>query len=1469
MHHSLSPFAPSRRPDAHRLNPSLSPTPAVVLESIYPNVGTAHTFTTVHLHGSGLGQKLQTLGCRFGEHVTTPEERAAASVACATPSAGPGFVVVGFARATGKTYTPGRDDISQEQGYNVFEYVEPWRVFTTFPEEASSNVGQKVFLAGRNVRPELRCNYLGSRSTPLHFVSSALAVCESEPRASRSTGVLMLQHDSHGAPEGQQLTVRRRATPTISYSGRPSVSLGESLLLSSSMADESGSTLLSWEARIGCQFGGVWVAASARTAAGEIGCEVPASANGRTQVTVSDLHSLTPLPLDTRARAAMDAPNSGRMALTVREAMQVEMITPFAATPVARMNARGVDVFGRHLVPESSALRSLCSGLDVDPRWFVRSVGRLDERVRLRCWVALSSGGSSDSTRGSRFGFNAVTIASGPGDGPTPGLQFALQVPPRIFGTTATTTREGDVLVVVGENFMESVMSTWCTTGSEMERAQVVSSAIARCVVSLGDPTHESTLSRSSHGGQLRVGVSSGEDTPSASNLVTISWVLRSPDVTVVKPDVGFAEGGARVVVTTDKGGMGTGRFHSSVACRFGAVAPVAAGSVDADAVVCMSPAMAPGLVTVGAPFVGLFEEAVRYRVVETAAVSITTTTPAIGAHGGVVRFSAEVSAMGNRVFLGCATPSTRGDPTPAHIRPGRQWACSMPAARPGFTTIEVATTTAGAPYVRGGEMQVVRATPSVSIQRPGHAGETYSGDTLFVISKSVGLDGDVWCVLGVDGDEIKVKATTMSSAVAVCEASASASLEEHALVDATLSVCGAHECGFPMGASEPPSDGVHVVLGADKDVLDVFPSSGWTGGGTPIRVRYAGPSVDASVRFSVCHVGTIGPVSASTVSIGETVVLECVSPARAPGVVTVAVARGKGLSGDLTFTFVDVEDADEDATASNARPPDAIAIERTGIECDDIPFGDIVAFSPFQGTTEGGTELELVVGSLPPRLSDACAMHFAACRFGTTWPVLGHLSQRGVACVAPAHEPGTVEVSAPMMVIGSGRTFQYRNPSLIGEEPDSFVVFNAQTQVASNPKVSLTGAAIDIIANVAPEYADAACVFASPVRASTPWLLAAAGYAVSSAVVRCEVPAVDASGVSVVPRSQLEVLASTTMSFSGHRQVSECAVSDLSPAAGLVEGGVVAKVSANCLARDSVTSIDARVGCRFGTIGPVATSMGFKGETPILECVAPAHAPGETPFALTVNWRDASFGTHGPGTATWFTYSSAKTDGFTSDESVPAMHQTRHAQPLVSSVVPWLVWGGSVLHVTGRDLPGGDDARCLVGSSLVAGASVSSALVLCDPFPAVPSAATNHLAGGVREVSTNVAFASTTPPSRDAGALNVFIVDRAPVVGVDVKNGWMQGGGRVSVELGTWAPTGMMDCHFGTVIVHGRGVEGAGWQSRAAAGKAGEWWSEATATTDVECVTPAHQSGRVPVGVSLAHSTSASYGDGVGYLYL
>ena len=75
-----------------------------------PSVGTAHSFTAVALHGTGLAKNLPTLGCRFGDRVTVLHGTApgAASVTCLTPSNAPGFVLVGFAHMTGKTYAPGR-----------------------------------------------------------------------------------------------------------------------------------------------------------------------------------------------------------------------------------------------------------------------------------------------------------------------------------------------------------------------------------------------------------------------------------------------------------------------------------------------------------------------------------------------------------------------------------------------------------------------------------------------------------------------------------------------------------------------------------------------------------------------------------------------------------------------------------------------------------------------------------------------------------------------------------------------------------------------------------------------------------------------------------------------------------------------------------------------------------------------------------------------------------------------------------------------------------------------------------------------------------------------------------------------------------------------------------------------------------------------------------------------------------------
>ena len=78
---------PSRRcasfpPHAHASHSLSSERAGVALESISPDVGTAHAITSVVFHGNGLEQKLPTLGCRFGDRVVAPLERFNHSVRC-------------------------------------------------------------------------------------------------------------------------------------------------------------------------------------------------------------------------------------------------------------------------------------------------------------------------------------------------------------------------------------------------------------------------------------------------------------------------------------------------------------------------------------------------------------------------------------------------------------------------------------------------------------------------------------------------------------------------------------------------------------------------------------------------------------------------------------------------------------------------------------------------------------------------------------------------------------------------------------------------------------------------------------------------------------------------------------------------------------------------------------------------------------------------------------------------------------------------------------------------------------------------------------------------------------------------------------------------------------------------------------------------------------------------------------------
>ena len=66
------------------------------------------------------------------------------------------------------------------------------------------------------------------------------------------------------------------------------------------------------------------------------------------------------------------------------------------------------------------------------------------------------------------------------------------------------------------------------------------------------------------------------------------------------------------------------------------------------------------------------------------------------------------------------------------------------------------------------------------------------------------------------------------------------------------------------------------------------------------------------------CKALTIGPISAASTLGGDAVELECVSPAHAPGVVSVAVGRGTGRAEDVRSTFTFMQDAAVDAAAED-----------------------------------------------------------------------------------------------------------------------------------------------------------------------------------------------------------------------------------------------------------------------------------------------------------------------------------------------------------------------------------------------------------------------------------------------------------------------------------------------------------------------------------------------------------------------
>ena len=1496
----------------HPTHPTNTEVRGVTLEGIYPEVGTAHSFTSVTLYGEGRVKNLPTLGCRFGEVVSTYQAHVPGqTITCLTPTLGPGFVIVGYAVRTGTTYAPVRDDISLENGANMFEFAQPWRVTSVFPDETYASGGQLLFIQGQDIRPELRCAFVDNSPTgaTIHFVSSTLVVCEAEEFKSKSSGGLTLQHNSHNCPKGQQITVKHREVPMIDYSGLSSAAFGETITITATNIDAAAPVMLSWQARLGCQFGGVWVAVSTQSAVNKISCTIPASTAGNVQVVVSDLHSFMPLPLENDTSVAFDVPPSGRFKLTLRESAIIEAIIPATGTPSLRSNTRTIDIYGRHLSSEMTSIENLCASLQSTYDYDVHQGA-----VRLKCSALLFDGGKIETGHAYRIGFNFVSILSGPGDGPGLEIQYLLQNPPRIQGSTATSAYAGDVLMVTGQDFVHVASPVWCFFGVATQRAQIVSSAVARCIMTMEDHARASSLHRSASGLQVKLRLGFLEAAESTSNLISITSWLQPHEVAAVMPDVGFSHGGTLVSFSA-KGGVGAVRFHPLISCSFGTISPVSAFVASGDTMACTSPALAPGSVLLGTQASRTSDTAVLYRVIDADSIIITPQTVVASLSGGVIEFLATSSQRLSQMGIGCVLLSADQSPTKARYQGGggSRFSCTLPSTVTGFSTwdfsvltfaaktdTKLASATTQGPYSNvpapnldysatmpskgasilhdDNQISIIDAAPVVFVQRRAHLSEVYPGDVLFIISRSGGMEESASCVISSGGSQTTaswdlqtiVPAIAISSAITRCEMPTLYNHGDNVVNGAALTMCLSGLC--IENKLQVMQDSAVLFIGEELIPSAVSPSEGSSYGGTVVNISLSGSVLNPSKPAIGVQVGSIGPTSSIILENGA---LQFISPGHISGKFPVTLGRGTPLVGDADFTFVHVDVAPSILEGKDTDAEIAVSSAVTKLEiCRDIPPGEVAELTPGRGSSDGGTEVFLVIEGKISHPDDNCGTLRISCRIGTVWPVLGQVTDHGISCITPAHAPSKVQVSAPKLVDGPGQQFNYFMLSPVSADKSIGETANdTNYHVTSSPKLGTPGTSIDVTATKS-LMTPFACLFSSPVRALAPQIYASHAHVISSIMVRCETPSsITFSGVSFVEQVSIERSASR-VSFSAYREAPECYMKQISPKTSSTTGGVVSKVTVECLSSGSLTSIDARVGCRYGTLGPITATMG-EGGIHNIECAAPAHSPGPVLLALTTNWRDVNFETSRSTDKQIVQLAYEEHKGDTSAKAeleLLPMHRFDASVPMMSGVVPWLVWGGNLLHVTGRGLPNGYNSVCMVGSVLVPAHSISSALLLCDPFP-VPMqnrSSNGILAGGLQEMSLSVASSEhgRLLSRGDVTPLNLLVISEAPVVGVDVLNGWEQGGGHVNVELGGWAPTGLMDCHFGTVVVHGRGGGGAGWAGRAAMGRAGEWWSEATIATDVECVTPARQPGSVPVGVSLAHSTSPSYGN-IEYKYL
>ena len=577
----------------------------------------------------------------------------------------------------------------------------------------------------------------------------------------------------------------------------------------------------------------------------------------------------------------------------------------------------------------------------------------------------------------------------------------------------------------------------------------------------------------------------------------------------------------------------------------------------------------------------------------------------------------------------------------------------------------DVASASGGLDFEYLPDLALARAraerAPPVTVAAAPASGANGGGTVVFLsganfpVDEARHLDGEFQALCAF-GDASPSTPRIVSSALATCESPA--------MPEGTALVA--------LEFATESSSGARFESVAPTRALGASPASGAERGGATVVIVGSGFAPGASARF-----GAVAPVAARLAGVER---LETVAPAGVAGRVVPVEARAAHAFGSNAWTA--------DGAARFAYHAERF-VDGISLDVADVAGGaDVVVFGG-GGGRDAAPSCFFGDVAVDAEAGDPARWRLPAQRCGgSAFACLGWTATK---CVAPSHPAGFVVLSfgaahdsAPFLSDGGASAFAsaqfaFHAPARVRAG------FPSHSPAAGGGVVFVRGA------NLKPGAGDAvpSCRFGeSDAAARGP------ATAVSSALMACETPerfvGIVQLSVSVVDGGATHsALAAGAGGVGGatHRFAPSARVTGASPSFGPDLGGTVVAV------RGAGFEDDARLGCRFGAIYPIAAA--FLGAD-LVECVTPAGGAGETvPVGVTGNGRDYTPGGGLFGSRAAFTYQeSIKVTGVTPRSGVTG--------------------GRTPVFVTGAGFVNSTSLSCRLGREIVPATYLSPFTLLC-----------------------------------------------------------------------------------------------------------------------------------------------------------